>query len=327
MKYDSAGNLHDFISAGMYKIEGFQNDQPVAIAKGKSIEIDTYSYEEDAPCYNFYEKDTSGNWNYKKSELAKVNPDFPTQPIPVVPEELSEDDIVFNLSVKGNKYVTKYGNYIWKYDGDRKDTIDLKKIGNLDNPKNQVEVVKSSRNQLAYDLVVKGKQSFNIPVSPGLYGENLEAALDEFNSEMKSIMGNQIAAQALADGKVIRSVRISDFGIYNWDYVFQGPRIKSIAEFTVDRDYGGEFLNIFLISKTDNSIVKYYGETINSFNYNPNADNSIIVTLPDNEVAVITSEEFIDITKNAKGKLKFDLKVMDRKVHSSEDFKTLMDQI
>ncbi|MFT5600934.1 MAG: hypothetical protein ACI9N1_001171 [Flavobacteriales bacterium] len=327
MKYDSAATSYDFISAGMYKIEGFQNDQPVAIAKGKSIEIDTYSYEEDAPCYNFYQKDTSGNWNYLKSLLAKVNPNFPIESIPVMPKELSEDDIVFNVTLEGNKYIKKYENYMWKYDGGRSDTIDLKKIGKLDDPKNRVEIVKSDRHQLAYDLIVKGKKNFNIPVSPGLYGDKLEEAIAEFNKAMESIAGNGKAAQAIADGRFVRSVSIPNFGMYNCDRVRGNNQVSAIAEFTIDRDYGNEFLNVFLVSKSDNSIVNYSGGMFNSINYNPDADNSIIVTLPDNEVAVITGSQFNTVVMNADGRLKFDLRVLDTKVTSSEDFKKLMDQI
>lgn len=44
MTYDSAGVTHQFESAGMFEIRGFQNDKPVFIAKDKGIDVDMASF-------------------------------------------------------------------------------------------------------------------------------------------------------------------------------------------------------------------------------------------------------------------------------------------
>lgn len=63
MTYDSAGNRYHFESAGMMEMLAYQNGQQVAMAAGKSINVDLASnYEGDK--YNLYKLDTlHNNWS------------------------------------------------------------------------------------------------------------------------------------------------------------------------------------------------------------------------------------------------------------------------
>jgi hypothetical protein len=64
MKYDSAGSINDFESAGMFEIIASTNGKPLQLAEGKNIDMNFSSTSQDST-YNFYAfNDNSGNWDY-----------------------------------------------------------------------------------------------------------------------------------------------------------------------------------------------------------------------------------------------------------------------
>ena len=73
MKYDTAGEVSHFESAGMFEISASQNKAPLELAPGKKIEMNFVSTSKDS-CYNFYAfNDSTGNWDYK-TKPATVTP-------------------------------------------------------------------------------------------------------------------------------------------------------------------------------------------------------------------------------------------------------------
>jgi hypothetical protein len=65
MKYDSAGEVNHFESAGMFEIIASQGKQELQLVPGKKIEMNFVSTSRDST-YNFYAfNDSTGNWDYK----------------------------------------------------------------------------------------------------------------------------------------------------------------------------------------------------------------------------------------------------------------------
>jgi hypothetical protein len=65
MKYDSAGKVGDFESAGMFEMNASVNGQEVFLAEGKSIGVE-FAVVDTAGSYNFYELDPKKGWVYKE---------------------------------------------------------------------------------------------------------------------------------------------------------------------------------------------------------------------------------------------------------------------
>jgi len=326
MTYDSAGVTHNFVSAGMYKIEGFSDGKPIKIAKDKSIEVQTYSYEEDTPCYNFYEMNEDGKWDYKLTKEATENSNFDEQDIIKEPRAPQDDDLVFDIEVKGSKYVAEYGDYLWKYDGLRKDTINM---NNFKLSSKKIKLEKSSRHQLAFDLEVitsNGSKSI-IPITPALFGSSLEDEKAKFQKKMNSINANIEAKKAINQGRYVRSISVPNFGIFNWDIIHVCGRVELLASFDYGKEYDAEFVTVYLVSSTDNSIVKYNSSSFSAFSYNPEVDNKIIATLPNNEVAVLNSNQFFKQINSNNGSVHFKLNLLEKSMLNSEDFIALVSQL
>ncbi len=64
MKYDTAGEVTNFESAGMFELTANVKSEPLQLAKDKKIDMNFASTSKDST-YNFYAfNDSSGNWNY-----------------------------------------------------------------------------------------------------------------------------------------------------------------------------------------------------------------------------------------------------------------------
>ncbi|MCW3105368.1 MAG: hypothetical protein JWO09_3808 [Bacteroidetes bacterium] len=65
MKYDTAGEVSHFESAGMFEINASKDKAPLELVPGKKIEMNFVTTSKDSS-YNFYAfNDSTGNWDYK----------------------------------------------------------------------------------------------------------------------------------------------------------------------------------------------------------------------------------------------------------------------
>lgn len=321
MRYDSAGMTHDFISGGMFMIEGFQDEVPVKIAKDKSIDVAMTSYVEDTPCFNFYSKNEDDGWDYITTKEAADNPNLKDVPEIIEPEEASPDQLVFDLSFTGvgAKSLEGIESVLWKYNGFREDTLDLSIFTNASIKNTKIE--NTRENQLSY--VMKSEINgvlFTMPITPALTGANFDKAMANFNKQMEKVKNNQEALDAISQGKYVRSISIPSFGIFNWDVIHKSDREPLMASFDFGLDISEEFCSVFLISQSDNSIVNYSTDNFSKFSYNPKVDNKIIATLPDNKVAVLSGSDFIkQVDQKKNGQVHFKLDLLTTKVYNSTD--------
>ncbi len=331
MKYDSAGIEYDFTSAGMYNISGKKDNEPIAIAPQKSIEVGITSYIEDSPCFNFYQLNENGNWNYLSTEEATHNPDFPKDLIiPEEPKVIQGEELVFDLNIQK---MSKYDNselqfFLWQYDGLNSDTIDKAILSNI-NYKN-LELIKTTKSQWSYDLKLKDKnKTVTIPVKPAFTEENIEAAMQEYKKALKTIEANQAAADAIEQGNFLRVSSIQNFGIYNYDRVINDPeRIKVSATFDVGKEYSNEFITVYLISREQNAVISYGSYTFDKFSFNPVHNNILVATLPNNEVAVMDTKTFKNNTSLGKtNAIHFKLNLLDQLVTNSKELDDLIESL
>lgn len=312
MKYDSGGVEHDFKSAGMFMLEGFINNAPVAVAEGKSLTVNSMSYAEDTPCYNFYSMDESGEWNYQQTPKAHENPDKKGLKSIEEPPESTEDDIVFDINVKGsNKSLKAYEKYLWKYDGNRPDTIDQKELALHAASKAELINVGDSKFKFLLNFTVNGK-NFSVPVTPVLSPSQYTAELSNFEKSLDSIKQYEESFSAYMSGDYIRTVEIGSFGLYNYDIIHRCEREQLIVSFDYGSAVPSELCDVYLVSETDNTVVRYFPAQYAQFSYNPKVDNKIVAILPKDRVAVLNTKDFIDQVKGSNGEtVEFKMKVLE----------------
>ena len=81
MKYDTAGEVTNFESAGMFELLASNNNEAVSVAKDKSIDMNFVTTSKDST-YNFYSfNDSSGNWEYlNKPKSVTSSTEIKTKP-------------------------------------------------------------------------------------------------------------------------------------------------------------------------------------------------------------------------------------------------------
>lgn len=331
MKYDSAGTVYDFTSAGMYAISGQQNNKEVMIDPNKSLEVGVASSIEDSPCFNFYELNENGNWDYLSTEEAILNPNVSSDLlIPEKPELIHEDDLVFDINIQkiSNQVIPSFEISLWKYDGNREDTVDKEMLSNI-NYKNLI-LEKSSNSLWSYNLQLKNNNSWvTIPVKPAFTVDNIEKAMKKYQEELDLYQANEQARQAVKEGNYLRVSKIQNFGIYNYDRVIKdASRTIVSASFDIGKDYSTDFISVYLICKEDNFVIRYETYSFNKFSYNPFENNILIATLPNHELAYIDAKSFKEQISNSDGvNINFKLNVLDKLVTSSKNLEAFIDSL
>lgn len=292
MDYDSAGVTTPFISGGMFTINGTHEGKNVEVKKDKSLDVNLASYD-DTPCYNFYKLDEkSGEWSYKDTKSGTPNPSFSGPNKPTIPEETGSDELVLDINIDNKKASSEFlKDVLWKYDGSSEAELKkfLQKHQNL-----RGNIVKSNRSYFGYNLLVyKGKTLDTIPVAPVFDETNLSAAMAQFKKDQANFIAAFEKEDQIPQGSMIRSISIPSFGTYNWDYIRKQDDFEPVfVQFNFNERIpaGGK---AYFVSKSDRAMIALGDPTKkNEVFVKKGGYNSIIICLPDNEVAIINSSEF-----------------------------------
>ncbi|MES2592901.1 MAG: hypothetical protein V4608_13545 [Bacteroidota bacterium] len=114
MKYDSAGEINHFESAGMFEINASIEKQPLQLANGKQVQMNFATTSVDST-YNFYAfNDSAGRWDYKtkpgtvtsktKIDLPILSPAFSTFTNYVYQRQRVQDKTPFNKRFESPDY-------------------------------------------------------------------------------------------------------------------------------------------------------------------------------------------------------------------------------
>jgi hypothetical protein len=121
--------------------------------------------------------------------------------------------------------------------------------------------------------------------------------------------------------KTIRTFKVANFGIYNWDKLIAlENRIYFAADFQFETPTEYNNITIFLITNLNgNAVIKYYRDAWQTFSIDPSVANKIIAILPGNKIATFSSEDlkkidWANVKKN--GNYIFKMKSVDKKIES-----------
>lgn len=345
MVYDSAGVKMNFESAGMFEIRAYKNDEPLEIAPDKSIKVDITSNKSDKN-FNFYKlDDKTQNWGYESTCSPRPNPgkkdikaieeeikalEKPTQPVKYTPA-----DKIFDLKLDFDEQLefAELSSLMWKFQGTDPAQDPFKSPDFFKHQWNMIRMLPSKEIPGAYEISLakeKDTVKFNTVAVPVYRGKTLDKANEKFTAMLAEY--NEVLEERMAEkdriqreGTFLRSMELQGFGIYNYDRQLKfEENIPVLASFEFDNYTLPEKTKatIFLVIKSTNSCVKYTPETFDKFAFDPNADNGLVAILPNDVMAVFTSDDFskLDVRKiKNSGKYTFTLKVQDKKPKNVQD--------
>ncbi|NOQ71295.1 MAG: hypothetical protein GQ574_04805 [Crocinitomix sp.] len=323
MSYDTLGESYTFESAGMFSLDGTCNDAPVFVKDGAAIAMNLASdLGEDEP-FNFYELDENqGDWTYEHSDSPIANnPRFEREKyIPLKPEPVSEDAFVLDIDFDLSNYdeLKVFSGIVWEYTG-TDDSLDPRKNAIVSkNRWTDFDLEPTNERAYEYYMTMKNKtRSFTTKCTAALDGEDLDLAMAEFEIKKTEVAKNMEKIQK----PFIRSVKISGFGTYNYDYIH---RVAEPAELMADFDFGSsngdkDGALVVLVYPDDNYVVNYPKSQWGSFGIDTEAHSKLIAILPGNQIAVC-KEDLSDCF--GKEKHTFKMQVLDEKI---EDKNALID--
>jgi len=302
MRYDSAGVVYDFQTAGMFDIQASAGGEPVFIKEGKSIEVSYTSDKEGG--YSFYNyKDD--NWNYNqapqiskdtksksKEESFKGLSSNSLKPTKANPSEDLIIDVKADYSSLAELKI--YKNVIWKYVG-KKDEDGV--IKTLQKHLSKIKLQKTKlKGQYRLEFFT-GKNAHNLLVAPVFTGKEFRMAMQTFNERQNSFIQNNTQITR-------RKVSVTQLGLMNYDRIYhRGDCLFVDAKFKIegsDKELDLEKVKLFHITGDDDIVVRQYGTR--KLNFVKIMSNKLVAILPGNKVAVMSSNNFNKETQSkAKG--------------------------
>jgi hypothetical protein len=299
MKYDSAGVVHNFESGGMFTIQAKQGENELDLAPSKKAEINLASIS-DTPCYNFYKIDEkSGDWDYvttKTGETLSATSDKkskettqaqkPDQLLDVTPKNVGEIAALKGKTVVAWKPLAK---------------LSKKEISYLKN-KNISTSIKATENPAVYQLettLANETKTFNVqPYFLEDALKNTEKVSKKQEENFAEILNYQ---NNVAEGKVLRSIQISNMGTYNWDMIHQmeEPMIVN-ADFEIPGDKNSRLVSLFWVCPQMNAQIKILPSEWAKFTFDKSKKQCIVGIMPDNSLIALKNSAF-DELKKSKG--------------------------
>lgn len=282
MDYDSAGVVNNFISAGMFTMDGKSKGKQVNIAPDKEVKVNMASYV-DTPCYNFYELDEkSGKWSYETTKAAEKMPDIKEQ-----------DNIMFIDVEADYRHLSSLENETvigWYIDENMQQLTSTEKEMLTKKSFSKIEV-----NQEGEDYVMDlpiNSDSKNIKVKPyfitDLNGGN------QLSESAQSQIARKLAFQEKGRrGKVIRTIAIQGFGTFNWDIVNKRENSQILAaKFNVvEEDIANA--QVILVSPEENAMVNYPKEGSKLFSFDPNKKAILVSIYDGNKISIADNNQFV----------------------------------
>jgi hypothetical protein len=189
-----------------------------------------------------------------------------------------------------------------------------------------------------YELILKNSEKeFITDVSPALKGMDLDKAMKLFADKDATYQKMKTARideeqRIEQEADLMRTFRVSNFGIFNWDIWKRPNRRKCLANF----DFGQETdkyinnISVFLVTGSQRSVVRYYKNDFDRFSFDPNDDNLLIAVLPGNKVAYFKAEDFKNIDLTMLGEQKtytFKMKIEENAVASVDDLASIIERL
>ncbi len=330
MTYDSAGRSSDFISAGMFEIRAKCNGENLSIKPGAAINIELASFVEGNE-FNFYTlNETTGNWAYKGTNSPQKN----TRKTKRLKNFF--DQFVMKLDVDYSAYreLKAFHGLSWVYYGNDPN----------EDPRNNPWIFKEKWRQVKLSAINNAKGIYNmhltsknntldLPVSPYIEGDSaafitaLNEGILQYNDIVKARKQEEDKIQLEAD--ITRNFEIAEFGYHNWDrlnnLIASGEFWRTEARFKIGEQLKKEKGKIYLFTGKEKKMLVRDAVEWADLVYPQNEENTFIVVLPDNYVAICGSAEFSKATDQQQ--YDFSLSKYKKRIENIDDLEALINNI
>jgi len=313
MTYDSAGHVSNFESAGMFRINAFQNDEALYMAKGKSIDVSLATPDPDKGFNSYYSTRNGNDWGYlgrssatkneaKAENMQAVQEQLKNAVKPVKPVEYSANGKYFdlNLSRAYTSDLKSLLGIVWEYSGNNKKNDPAQNKAAYNRNWDFVSILPNGDKRGDYEIILQNKdttvKTTARPVFRGavLDEQNQEFAkeLGEFNKRMEAVY--QEKKQAIAEASFLRTLSIKNLGLYNYDRQYhQSDMIPVYADFNFGADSLKKYpINVYLVTGNGLAVIKYPVHDWDKFRYSKKDINKMIAILPDMEICTFSSARF-----------------------------------
>ena len=296
--------------------------------------------------YDFwYFDEESGSWQQQGSADAQVNPQqaannqeiaklsrqLPAKPIKPVAFDNAKPSLNFELDYSEFPDLKEMKGIVWQYAGADKKVDPAQNLWIFEKEWTNIKL-KDENTAGQYRLTLSdGHDTYSIPVVPSQKKADYEAAFVKYQADLKSFDAMAKAIQekeALRNQQAafLRSFRVQNFGIHNYDILAKSPQNLPLAanfEFDGLPDVMKENAVVYLITGDKRMVIKFPHYSWNRFAFDPKADNKLIAILPGNMMAVYSQEDFKKNAAELKSKRgeahTFKMKVMDQPIESMAD--------
>jgi len=354
MKFiDENGEEQQMQSAGMFEIQGVQNNQPVRIAEGKTIDIALLSDVEGD--YDFWSFDEDkGNW---LNEGAREATDGPVQNVtptavqnqirqlenqtkkkPVKPEFSDANKLVFNdLDLSSAPELKNQKPVVLIYVGKDKSKAPQENKW-IRNPgiwhKKTIKPVAGEEG--IYELTLLGDKMYQIKVKSAPTALEIDKANADYQKELADY---RTSVNLLKDQKSLierrktfmRLASLRGFGKYNYDVMWKKPDAISLkADFEMEGvpEMFKDKSIVYLITDNGRTVVSLPKTDWNKFRFSPSSDNKLLAVLPDNTAAIFKESDFEkqkeEMIESAGNAFVFSMESKEEEIESLADLDKLL---
>lgn len=361
--FDENNEMHWMQTAGMFEIKGFSEGEEVFIAKGKDLKVNLTCEVEGSYDFWYYDAKTD-NWIDQGDSEAVANPNLnvspsavanqapPANPNPVAsptaPATYDPNKSTIDLAINYSEYPELQGNEgaIWQYAGNNL----AEDPGQLDwvQKEEWTEIALKKQGKDTYLAVFESdEKEYKVPVKMVLRGKAYDEAFARYQAEMKNYQtyvqseaariaewkanARQRAEKKKSEKAFLRSVLVSDFGMYNYDIFYKmAEALPLYANFDFQGTVPEEFLNevtVYHITGNKKAVLSLPYYNWKNFKFSPKQDNSFLAVLPGNRIATFSAKKFskeVDKMKQAANKdYVFAMDVVDEEITSLEELEDL----
>lgn len=316
MQYDSAGTVYTFESAGMFTLKAKSGDRSLAIKEGQAVNVNLASDKDDA--FNFYALDEStGDWTYEHSpEPVEINPLYRGENRVLRPEPGTEDAFVLDLNFDHSDYaeLSSFSGIVWEYVGEN-DSLDPRENKWINNVRwTDFELNPTHETAYEYYLTMIGSsRTFTTKVKAALSGEDYKTAMQLYQTKKVEIAQKMDQLQK----PYIRSVSISGFGTFNYDYIHQMQSPQPIfADFNFNKqNEDKDEALVFVVYPNSQVTVEYRKNNWANFALDRAKEPKLMAILPGNKIAVFKD----DLSKvYEKDKYTFNMHVLEEDIKDKQ---------
>ena len=311
MRYDSAGVSNQFVSGGMFTIDGNQNGHPIEMAKGKEAKVELATYDEQRQ-YNFYAlNEQTGDWSYKKTALSTPNPNIKTAEVNANEKGKQQKEgapIFLNVVASTDSIPALAGKDIigWNVSSSQ---VPQKLKNTIAHSRWEARINKQTANGYELQLSNKGT-TLKLNAQPVTMDDAMANTANVEKQTAKKWENILAFQQQEKEAQMVRTASIPGFGTYNWDIIHQreSPVTFQLALKLPDGKRADE-AQIFHVCPDEKSIVHYTKSSFSEFSFDPKKGNCIVAVMPDKSIYTVSDKQFDAARKEgSQREFTFDMK-------------------